>query len=61
MSQVLDAQGIAIRAGHHCAQPLMRWLDVGSTARASFYLYNSGQDIDALVDAIKTARRYFKL
>ncbi|EQB70677.1 MAG: hypothetical protein AMDU4_FER2C00175G0025 [Ferroplasma sp. Type II] len=61
VSQVLDAQGIAIRAGHHCAQPLMRWLDVGSTARASFYLYNSGQDIDALVDAIKTARRYFKL
>ncbi len=60
VSQVLDAHGIAIRAGHHCAQPLMHWLDVGSTARASFYLYNSDRDIDVLVDAIEATKRYFK-
>ncbi len=59
VSQVLDSQGIAIRAGHHCAQPLMHWLDVGSTARASFYLYNSDRDIDALVDGIEVTKRYF--
>ena len=60
VSQVFDARGIAIRAGHHCAQPLMHWLDVGSTARASFYLYNSAQDIETLVDAIEATKRYFK-
>lgn len=60
VSQVLDAHGIAIRAGHHCAQPLMHWLDVGATARASFYLYNSDRDIDALVDAIEATKGYFK-
>ncbi|WP_337859983.1 cysteine desulfurase [Ferroplasma sp.] len=60
VAQVLDSQGIAIRAGHHCAQPLMQWLDVIATARASFYLYNSSIDVDSLVDAIKLTRRYFK-
>jgi cysteine desulfurase/selenocysteine lyase len=60
VSQVFDSVGVAIRAGHHCAQPLMQWLDVGSTARASFYLYNSDHDIDALVDAIEETKRYFK-
>ncbi|WP_053959245.1 cysteine desulfurase [Sulfobacillus thermosulfidooxidans] len=60
IAQVFDSRGIAIRAGHHCAQPLMHWLDVGSTARASFYLYNSDRDIDELVDAIEATKRYFK-
>ncbi len=61
VAQVLDSQGIAIRAGHHCAQPLMQWLDVIATARASFYLYNSSSDVDLLVNAIELTKRYFKL
>ncbi len=61
VAQVLDSQGIAIRAGHHCAQPLMQWLGVIATARASFYLYNSSNDIDALVNAIEITKRYFKI
>lgn len=56
---VLDAEGIAVRAGHHCAQPLMKWLDVTATARASFYLYNDENDIDRLVKGIKRAKEYF--
>jgi cysteine desulfurase/selenocysteine lyase len=56
---VLDAQGIAVRAGHHCAQPLMKWLDVTATARASFYLYNSEEDIDRLVSGLLKAKEYF--
>ena len=59
IGQVLDNQGVAVRAGHHCAQPLMRVLGVGSTVRASFYVYNSRDDVDALVDAIATAKGYF--
>ncbi|MDP6581252.1 MAG: cysteine desulfurase [Vicinamibacterales bacterium] len=59
IGQVLDSQGVAVRAGHHCAQPLMRVLGVGSTVRASFYVYNSRDDVDALVDAIATAKGYF--
>ena len=59
LSQVLDAEGIAIRAGHHCAQPLMRELGVVATARASFYLYNRRDEVDALVDALGAADRIF--
>ena len=59
MSTFLDSRGIAIRAGHHCAQPLMRALGKIATARASLYIYNDEQDIDALVDAIVQVRRYF--
>src|SRR5699024_3502431 len=58
-STVLDAEGIAIRAGHHCAQPLMKWLDVTATARASFYLYNTKEDIDHLVNGLNKAKEYF--
>lgn len=61
VAQVFDSRGVAIRAGHHCAQPLMHWLNVGSTARASFYLYNTEEDIEALVSAIEETKRYFKL
>ncbi|MBX5435667.1 MAG: cysteine desulfurase [Alicyclobacillaceae bacterium] len=60
VSTVLDAEGVAIRAGHHCAQPLMRILGVPATARASFYLYNDESDIDALVGALRSAKEFFK-
>ncbi|WP_339228675.1 cysteine desulfurase [Oceanobacillus sp. FSL K6-2867] len=55
----LDAEGIAVRAGHHCAQPLMKWLDVTATARASFYLYNTEEDIDLLVNGLLKTKEYF--
>jgi len=59
VATVLDMNGIAVRAGHHCAQPLMKWLKVTATARASFYLYNSEEDIDRLVAGLNTAKEYF--
>jgi len=59
VATILDSEGIAIRAGHHCAQPLMKWLDVFSTARASFYLYNTTSEIDALVEGLKKTKEYF--
>ena len=55
LSQLLDADGIAVRAGHHCAQPLMRASAVPATTRASFYLYNSEADVTALVTAVERA------
>ncbi len=61
MAQLLDARGIAVRAGHHCAQPLHRRLGVNATTRASFAMYNSHDDIDALVDAISYARSVFAI
>ncbi|HDM9049298.1 TPA: cysteine desulfurase [Listeria monocytogenes] len=61
IATVLDEDGIAIRAGHHCAQPLMKWLDVSSTARASFYIYNTKEEIDALIDGLKLTKEYFGL
>ena len=59
MAQLLDARGVAVRAGHHCAQPLHRRLGVVATTRASFGMYNSHDDVDALVDAIRYARSVF--
>lgn len=59
LATFLDSRGIAIRAGHHCAQPLMKRLGVVSTARASFYIYNTKDDIDELFNALIAARRYF--
>ena len=59
MAQVLDQEGICIRAGHHCAQPLMRRLGVPATARASFYVYNSPDEVDALVDALEKSKGWF--
>ena len=59
ISTFLDTKGIAIRAGHHCAQPLMRILGKTATARASLYVYNDEADIDALIDALTDMRRYF--
>ncbi|AIM16086.1 cysteine desulfurase [Neobacillus sedimentimangrovi] len=59
VATVLDAEGIAVRAGHHCAQPLMRWLKATATARASFYLYNTEEDIDKLVEGLVKTKEYF--
>jgi len=59
LATILDSEGIAIRAGHHCCQPLMRRLGVSSTARASFGLYNTTDEVDRLVEALHGARRLF--
>jgi cysteine desulfurase/selenocysteine lyase len=59
VSQVLDQRNVCVRAGHHCAKPLMRVLDVAATARASWYLYNDRDDIDALADALDSASDIF--
>ncbi|KPV57300.1 cysteine desulfurase [Paenibacillus sp. A3] len=59
VATVLDADGIAVRAGHHCCQPLMRWLNVTATARASFYLYNTEADVDRLVASLIKTKEYF--
>jgi cysteine desulfurase / selenocysteine lyase len=59
ISQLLNEVGIAIRSGHHCAQPLMRRLGVAATARASFYLYNTEEEVDALVEGLERAREFF--
>lgn len=61
LATILDEEGIAIRSGHHCAQPLMRWLDVSATSRASFQVYNSSDDIDALRAGLEKAGAIFKL
>jgi cysteine desulfurase / selenocysteine lyase len=60
VATVLDYHGIAVRAGHHCAQPLMRSLNVAATVRASFALYNSEAEIDALCEAVDEAGRLFR-
>jgi cysteine desulfurase/selenocysteine lyase len=59
LATILDRRGVAIRAGHHCNQPLMDHLGVDATARASFYLYTSRAEIDALIDALLVARDLF--
>lgn len=56
---VLDSFGIAVRAGHHCCQPLMKWLHVTATARASFYVYNTFEDVDLFIDGLKRAKEFF--
>lgn len=60
MAQMLDFEGVAVRAGHHCAQPLHECLAVKATTRASFYIYNTLEEVDALVVAIEKARNIFK-
>ena len=59
IAQLLDSRGVAVRAGHHCAKPAHRRFGVQSTARASFYLYTTQQEIDALVDALEYTKKYF--
>lgn len=59
VATALDTEGIAVRAGHHCAQPLMNWLNQTATARASMYLYNTEEDIDRLVEGLRKAKEFF--
>jgi len=60
LATILDQEGVCIRAGHHCAQPLMRRLSVPATARASFYIYNDERDVDALVAGVEKAKQIFE-
>ena len=60
VATALDMEGVAVRAGHHCAQPLINYLDVSATARASFYIYNTFADCDKLVEAITLTKEFFK-
>jgi cysteine desulfurase/selenocysteine lyase len=59
VSQVLDQHNVCVRAGHHCAKPLMRLIGANATARASFYLYNTTEEADALADALESASDIF--
>jgi cysteine desulfurase/selenocysteine lyase len=59
MATIVDQEGVCIRAGHHCAQPLMRVLGVAATARASFYIYNDEDDVDVLIDALEKSKGWF--
>jgi cysteine desulfurase/selenocysteine lyase len=61
LAELCDREGVCIRAGHHCAQPLMREMGVPATARASFHVYNTREDVDRLVDALGKAREVFEL
>ncbi len=61
VASIVDGHGIAIRSGHNCAQPLMKRLGVSSVARASFYVYNTKEDVDRLIDALNDVRKVFKL
>ncbi len=61
LSTILDEDGIAIRSGHHCAQPLMELLGVAATSRASFYIYNTKEEVDALINSLDRARVIFRI
>jgi cysteine desulfurase/selenocysteine lyase len=61
ISQVLDEDGVCVRAGHHCAKPLMRQLGVPATSRASFYVYNDEADVDVLLEALDKAQKFFAI
>lgn len=60
VATALDMEGVAVRAGHHCAQPLLKYLNVSATARASFYFYNTKKDADRLIDAIHKTKEFFQ-
>ncbi|MGG5315601.1 cysteine desulfurase [Enterococcus sp. AZ072] len=60
LATALDMEGVAVRAGHHCAQPLMKYLDLPATARASFYFYNTKADADRLIFALEATKEFFK-
>ena len=59
LATALDSEGIAVRAGHHCAQPLMKWCNAHSTARASFYLYNTKEEIDQFIESLEKTKEFF--
>ena len=60
VATALDMEGFAVRAGHHCAQPLMRWLDVPATCRASFYIYNTLQEAEQFLEALEKVKEFFQ-
>jgi cysteine desulfurase/selenocysteine lyase len=60
IASILDQQGVAIRGGHHCAMPLMRSLGVNGTCRASFYIYNTVDEVDTLIEALGETRRILR-
>ena len=60
VASILDSEGVCVRSGNHCAQPLMRFLGIDSTCRASFYIYNTKDDVDKLVQALNQAYGMFK-
>ena len=60
VASILDNEGVCVRSGNHCAQPLLRYIGIDSTCRASFYLYNTKEDVDRLVDAIEKAYKMFE-
>ena len=59
LGTILDRRGVAVRAGHHCAQPLLERLGQAASARASFYVYNTREDVDVLIDALVYAKEFF--
>ncbi len=59
LASILDEEGVAIRSGHHCAQPLMEFLNVPATSRASFYIYNTKEEVDVFINALEKARKLF--
>jgi len=59
LASILDEEGVAIRSGHHCAQPLMEFLDIPAAARASFYIYNTKEEVDTLINVLEKARKLF--
>src|SRR3954447_2219100 len=59
VAEIIARTGVCIRAGHHCAQPLMRKLGVGATSRASFAIHNTREDVDALIEGLHEVRRIF--
>ena len=61
VAQIIDEEGIAVRSGHHCAQVLMERLNVAATSRASFYIYNTKEEIDSLINSLNKVARIFKL
>jgi len=60
VAQILDSDGIAVRAGHHCAMPLHEKFNLPATTRASFYLYNTKEDVDRLIQGLRKVKRYFE-
>jgi cysteine desulfurase/selenocysteine lyase len=60
VATILDSEGVAVRAGHHCAQPIMARFDLPATTRASFYVYNDLDDVERLTDAVRIAQRTFR-
>src|SRR5699024_4962780 len=59
LATALDSEGIAVRAGHHCAQPLMKWCKASSTARASFYIYNTIEEVDQFIESLEKTKEFF--